>query len=195
MEGIDKLVERALEMRKQGLTEPEIQDELHLSPETVQWLLSGRVKSKKPPSDVYIGWRSIGVRSVRIAMLADIFVDIIDEEMNKRDISADAVLGLSTNGVPLAQSVATNLDTDFIVFTIGEDMESGKFSSNFAGIDGKNVIIVDDVISSGKTMETTIKMVKENGGKAVLGISLINKTKKDDIAGVPIRALIRTIVV
>ena len=84
MEGIEKLVERALEMRKQGLTESEIESELHLSQDTVQWLLSGRVQSKKPPSDVYIGWRSIGARGSRIYLLCEIFADIIEEEMERR---------------------------------------------------------------------------------------------------------------
>lgn len=195
MEGIDKLVERALEMRKQGLTEKEIETELHLSKETVQWLLSGRVKEEKPPSDVYIGWRSIGSRSTRIHLVGEIMADIIEEEMANRDFRVDSLMGLATNGIPLAQSVASILDTDYIIYSVSDDYMGGKLSSNFAGLVNKNVIIVDDVLSSGKTIESAIKAIKESGSNPVLAVVLVNKTKKDDIDGIPVRALVRTIVI
>jgi orotate phosphoribosyltransferase len=195
MEGIEKLVERALEMRKQGLTEKEIEAELHLSQDTVQWLLSERVTSEKPPADVYIGWRSIGSRGSRIYMLCEIFADIIEEEMEKWEFEFDAIMGLAMTGVPLAQATAAVMDKDFIVYTVADDYKSGKISSNFAGLEGKNVVIIDDVISSGKTMRAAIESLKKSGSNPVLGMVLVNKTKQDEIDGLPIRALVRTIVI
>jgi orotate phosphoribosyltransferase len=195
MEGIEKLVERALEMRKQGLTEHEIEEELHLSQDTVQWLLSGQVQSQKPPSDVYVGWRTIGSRSTRIDMLCELFADVIVEEMEKTDTDFDACMGLAMTGVPLAQATAAIMDKDFIIYTVSDDYSHGKLSSNFAGMENKKVIIIDDVISSGKTMKLAIAKLKEMGSEPVLGLVLVNKTKQDDIDGMPIRALIRTIVV
>ena len=195
MEGIEKLVERALEMRKQGLTEKEIENELHLSQDTVQWLLSERVHSEKPPADVYIGWRSIGSRAARIYMLSEIFADIIEEEKDKWEFEFDAIMGLAMTGIPLAQATAAIMDKDFIVYTVADDCQGGKISSNFAGLEGKNVVIIDDVISSGKTMRAAIESLKKSGSNPVLAMVLVNKTKQDEINGMPIRALIRTIVV
>jgi len=195
MEGIEKLVERALEMRKQGLTEKEIENELHLSQDTVAWLLSGRVQSKKPPSDVYIGWRSIGARSSRVYMLCEIFADIIEEEMERREFEFDAIMGLAMTGVPLAQATSAIMDKDLIIYTVADDKQGGKLSSNFAGMEGKNVIIIDDVVSSGETMKSAMKKLKEMGSNPVMGIVLVNKTKQDELDGMPIRALVRTIVI
>src|SRR5437879_53767 len=61
MKSIDALVKKAIELKEKGLSDKEIGDELHLSPETVTWLLSRGVGGGAPPKDVKIGWRSIGV--------------------------------------------------------------------------------------------------------------------------------------
>ncbi len=66
-----------------------------------------------------------------------------------------------------------------------------NYASNYAGIKGKNVILIDDVISSGSTMKEAIKFVREQGGTAVLIMALINKRGEDELDNVPLRALIR----
>lgn len=195
MEGIEKLTERALDMKKAGMSEKEIEGELHLSAETIHWMLTGRSPSKKPPSDVSVGWRSIGVRGERIQMMCGIFADIIKEEMANRRFDFDTVVGLGMNGVPLAQATSQILGKDFAVLNINEDTKDTKIFSNFAGLKNKNVVIIDDVISSGKTMEAALQMLDGLHTKTMLGMVIVNKTKKDDIKGVPIRALIRTIIV
>lgn len=195
MEGIEKLTERALDMKKAGMSEKEIEGELHLSAETIHWMLSGRTQSKKPPTDVFIGWRSIGVRGMRVNMLCEIIADIIKEEATNRRFEFNTVVGLGMNGVPLAQATASILDKDFAILSINEDTKESKIFSNFAGLKDKNVVIVDDVISSGKTMQAAIEMLDGLHTKAMLGVVIVNKTKRDDIKGVPVRALIRTMIV
>src|SRR5213596_2941648 len=70
MKDVNAIAKRALEYKEKGLSEKEIADELHLSPETVTWLLTRGVKGGEPPKDVKIGWRSIGVYGNRIGFMA-----------------------------------------------------------------------------------------------------------------------------
>ena len=73
MKSIDALVDKVLELKKNGLSESEISDELHLSVATVTWLLTRNVKEETPPADVKIGWKSIAVFGHRIGLISSIF--------------------------------------------------------------------------------------------------------------------------
>ena len=68
----------------------------------------------------------------------------------------------------------------------------GLFSSNYASVRNKNVVIIDDVVGSGKTMRRAITVTKKEGGNPVLCVALVNKRSQNDIDGVPLRALVRT---
>ena len=69
MKSVDALVKKAADLKKKGLKEDEIADDLHLSKDTVIWLLTRGVKGGEPPKDVKIGWRSIGVAGSRISAI------------------------------------------------------------------------------------------------------------------------------
>src|SRR2546428_11698050 len=70
MKDVNSIAKRAMEYKEKGLSEKEIGDELHLSPETVTWLLTRGLKGGEPPKDVKIGWRSVGVDGKRSGFLA-----------------------------------------------------------------------------------------------------------------------------
>ena len=72
---------------------------------------------------------------------------------------------------------------------------SGSFSSNYADIKDKNVIIVDDVVGTGDTFMSAIKTIKAEKGNPSLCLAVLNKKKKNDIEGIPLRALIRARVI
>ena len=76
MKDVNAIAKKALEYKEKGLSEKEIADELHLSPETVTWLLTRGVKGGEPPKDVKIGWRSVGVYGNRIGFMAAAMSDI-----------------------------------------------------------------------------------------------------------------------
>jgi orotate phosphoribosyltransferase len=192
MKSIDMLVKKALEYKEKGLSEKEIGDELHLSPRTITWLLTRGMRDKKPPIDVKIGWRSIGVYGSRIGYIASILSDIIVEELDKRGEEADSILGVSINGVPFATLVSEEMDMELMIYRPSPKRKGiGAFSSNYAGVEGKKVVIIDDVLDSGETAKGAIAALQDNGGTAVLVAVVVNKTENDDIVGVPLRALIR----
>ena len=193
MKDVNAIAKKALEFKEKGLSEKEIADELHLSPETVTWLLTRGVKGGEPPKDVKIGWRSIGVYGNRIGFMAAAMSDIALEELEKRQIDADAVIGVAINGIPLASLISEELGKELIIYRPSQERhgKGGAFSSNYASPQGKKVLIVDDVVSTGDTIKGTISDVHEQGGTVVLVVVLVNKTGYDELAGVPLRALIR----
>ncbi|MEE9163964.1 MAG: orotate phosphoribosyltransferase-like protein, partial [Thermoplasmata archaeon] len=118
--------------------------------------------------------------------------DVILEELEKRDLDVDSILGIAINGIPYATLVSEDMGKELVVFRPSQSRpEGGAFSSNYAGVDGKSVVIVDDVLSTGETIRGAIRETQEAGGQVVLTVVLVNKTDRDDVDGVPLRALIR----
>ncbi|MFQ6106604.1 MAG: orotate phosphoribosyltransferase-like protein [Thermoplasmata archaeon] len=194
MKKLDDLVKKALEYKEKGLNEKEIGDELHLSVNTVTWLLTRGMKGGEPPRDVKIGWRSVGVYGSRLGFVAAAMSDIILEEMDKSEEDFDSVAGIAINGVPYATIISEDLERELIVYRPSQERGrgGGAFSSNYANPTGKKVVIVDDVLSSGDTIRGAIDDIQACGGTPVLSVVFVNKTANDEILGVPLRALVRS---
>ena len=188
---IEELRITAANLRKDGLNSQQIADELSLSQDTISWLLAGS-KSDDRPTDVRIGWRTIGVKPNRIAAVGTIMADVADEELGFENI--DTAVGISINGITFAHEVARNLDCEFTVYrtTDGGD-GSGSLSNKYGQVAGKKIIIIDDVLSTGKTMSKTINSIRGAGGEVGLVIVLVNKTMRNEIEGVPLRGVIRAV--
>jgi orotate phosphoribosyltransferase len=189
MKETDSLIKKALKYKESGLTDYEIGEELNVSKETATWLLT-RGKNKKPEGDLKVGWRSIGVSPSRIGSISYALTDIIMEEMGKRELDLEAVVGIAINGIPFAMYVAEELCLDFVVFRPHHE-KVGAFSSNYATVTDKNVVIVDDVVGTGETFKSAIKAIKAEKGNPVLCVCILNKRSMNDIGDVPLRSLIR----
>jgi len=190
---IEELKAYASNLMKEGLNTQQIADELSLSQDTITWLLSGTGDSERP-SDVRIGWRTLGVRPQRIAAVGSIMADVADEELGYENI--DTVVGISINGIAFAYEVSRVLESDMPVFrTTDEGEGSGSLSNKYGQVAGKRVVIIDDVLSSGKTMSKTIQSIRAAGGEVGLAIVLVNKTTRNEIDDVPLRGLVRAVVV
>ncbi|UCH72454.1 MAG: orotate phosphoribosyltransferase-like protein [Thermoplasmatales archaeon] len=190
MKEIETLIKKASKYKESGLTEHEIAEELNVSKDTVLWLLSKGTK-KKPEGDVKIGWRSIGVYSSRIESVSEALCDIILEECEE---GVDSIVGIAINGIPYATFVSNMLGLELAVFRPHHE-KSGVFSSNYAGVKGKKVVLIDDVVGTGDTFKSAIQATKKENGKPVLCISVLNKKAQNSIDGVPLRALIRARVI
>jgi orotate phosphoribosyltransferase len=193
MKEIDALIKKALKYKGSGLTNHEIAEELNVSKETAVWLLN-KAKEKKPGGDVKIGWRSIGVYPTRIASISDALCDIILEEEEMGDFEVDTVVGIAINGIPYATFIADQLGLELAVFRPHHE-KSGAFSSNYAGVGQKQVVLIDDVVGTGETFRNAIKTTLTEKGKPLLCVALLNKRTQNDIDGVPLRALIRARVI
>jgi len=191
---IENMAMKANELREEGHTTREIGQEMHLSKATIEWLLAKQVSSnfnERLPPDVKVGWRSIGVSGSRINSIAEIMADIILEEQEKREFDFDMIAGITNNGIPLATVISDLLGADFGMIRPSREGTQTNYASNYASLKNKNVVIVDDVISTGSTTKEAIKFVKEKEGNPVMVIVLINKKPDDELEKVPLRALIR----
>jgi orotate phosphoribosyltransferase len=192
MKSLEELYSRAMELKNKGMSDKEISTELHLSVNTITWLLSKDLKGSRI-SDTKIGWRSIGVFGNRIEKIAEIMADIVTEEVPDDEFTS--VMGITINGIPYATMMSDLLERELIVYRPHPSRKEGLFSSNFAGVSGKKIVIVDDVISTGETMKRTIDDVRNKGGEVSLCVVLVSKLSTDEINGVRVRSLIRATMV
>lgn len=192
---MEKMSLKAKELKSKGHSTREICQEMHLAQVTIEWLLAKQASNNftdNVPADVKVGWRTIGVSGTRIQAIAEIMADVILEEQENRQFELDMIAGLTNNGIPLATIISDILGLDFGMIrpSRGEGNET-NYASNYAGLNDKHVVIIDDVVSSGSTAIEAVDFVKKEGGTPVLIIVLINKKADDEINEVPLRALIR----
>ena len=190
---IEELTVLATNLRKEGLNTQQIADELSLSQDTITWLLTGSASDTRP-TDVRIGWRTLGVRPARLAAVGSIIADVVEEEVGLDGV--ETVVGISINGIAFAYEAASLLNSEMTVFRTTDGGEGdGSLSNKYGQVAGKKVVIIDDVLSSGVTMTKTINAIRTAGGEVVLAIVLVNKTTRNEIEGVPLRGLIRAVAV
>ena len=195
----NKLIQKAQELREHGFTTGEIADELNVSMDTARWLTLQKADEEKIEStgDFAINWKSIGGNSTRLSYVSGALSDLALTHGE-----ADVVLGIAVSGIPFATTMAdyledmTGLDTSLAIFHPNKHRkdqtdDEGTISTNFGSVEGKKVIIVDDVITSGKTAKEVIHTVKDQGGEPTCVIVLIDKAGLSELEGVPVESLIK----
>jgi len=191
---LEEMAAKAKELKDKGQTNREIGHEMHLGQPTIDWLLAKQASGdfdEAPPPDVKVGWRTIGVSGSRVQAIAEIMADVILEEQDNLGFELDMVAGVTNNGIPLATMVSDLLGVDFGMIRPSREGTHINYASNYAGLKGKNIVLIDDVVSSGSTAEEVIKFVRAREGVPVLAMVLINKKADNKIDDVPLRALIR----
>jgi orotate phosphoribosyltransferase len=197
-----ELIKKANELRSRGFTTGEIADELNVSKDTARWLTLQSTGKKmgeskeKAPVDFAINWESLGGSSARLRYVSAAMAD-----MALKHGTADVVVGIAVSGVPFATMMAdvmdveSGLETSIAVFhpikhRKGEDA-AGAISSNFASVSGKRVVIVDDVITSGRTIKEVINVLKDQGAIPTAVTVLIDKKGISQVSDVPVESLIQ----
>ena len=196
MKNIGELIQRALELQQSGLSEGQIADELNVSRETATWLLAHSSKGdiSQVPKDIYVNWSNIGRSSRRLSLMSSALSDLIFESLDNYEDHVDVVVGVALSGVPIASLIAEEMEAELAVFQSNKHLQNestGMFSQNFSKINGKNCIIVDDVVTTGTTIKEVITLLKENkANPAAIGV-LIDKKGIDSIDGIPLNSLLR----
>ena len=202
MNNIETLIKKATELKSEGLVEGQISEELNVSSETVTWLLTHAetTGTGQGPKDISVDWSMIGKSAYRLSHVSQALSDIIDESLISSDSGVDVVVGIALSGLPLASMVANDLSAELAVYTPSKQMLSqegkklrGNLSANFSDVNDKECIIIDDVVTSGRTLEETVEYLDEHGAKINAIAVLIDKKGTDEIAGVPVVSLLKVI--
>ena len=194
-----KLIKKAQELRQHGFTTGEIADELNVSMDTARWLTLQKPAEEKPeaPVDFFINWKRLGGNSTRLRYVSGALSD-----MALSHGEAEVILGIAVSGIPFATMMAdfledmSGVETSLAVYhphkhRKEKDDGEGAISTNFGSVEGKKVVIVDDVITSGKTVKEVIHAVKDHGGEPIAVTVLIDKSGLSEIEEVPIESLIK----
>ena len=197
----NELIQKAQELRKHGFTTGEIADELNVSMDTARWLTLQKPRDEKPeaPVDFAINWQSLGGNSTRLIYDSGALSD-----MALSHGEADVIVGIAVSGIPFATMMAdfledmSGVETSLAVFHPNKHRKQndigdgeGAISENFGSVEGKKVVIVDDVITSGNTVTEVLETVKDHGGEPIAVTVLIDKAGLSEIDGVPVESLIK----
>ena len=102
---------------------------------------------------------------------------IIKEKL--KDEKVDIVVGPAMGGIIIAYELGRALKVPAI-FTERENNEM-TLRRGFEIKEGQNVLVVEDVVTTGKSSLETIKVIEEYGGKVVGIASLVDRTGGKDI--------------
>lgn len=191
MTKIETLVEKARKLKEKGLTTEEIADELNVSRDTALWLLT-RV-SETPPSDIYVEWRELTVPR-RLRHIAAAIADMICCEIKE---GPEVVVGIATSGIPLAAMVAEELGAELSIYyprkfkVEDEKPRGGILSENFARVAGKKCVIIDDIISTGKSIREAAEVIEAHEGKVLGAAVIVNKRGGDEIDSLQILSMLK----
>ncbi|UCE98161.1 MAG: orotate phosphoribosyltransferase [Dehalococcoidia bacterium] len=106
--------------------------------------------------------------------------------------SIEVVSGPTTGGIILAYEVAKQLGVRGI-FAEKEGVDRRAFKRGFGIKQGERVLVVDDILTTGKSIREVLALINEQGGQ-VIGIGvLVDRSEKEHDFGVPLFSCMRSI--
>jgi len=157
------------------------------------------------PRDFCINWAAIGSNTRRLTLISWALADLIRDTIERGEFEeAEVIAGVEASGIPIGFVIAEELELPFTIVrtrphmqkktavTSLQTMPSG-ISATFADVANRKVILVDDVASTGETLSAAIRMLREAKAKPVGIVVLIDKQARQNIGGVPLKALIRVV--
>jgi orotate phosphoribosyltransferase len=197
MSSLDDLIRRARQLHAEGHSQSQISDELNLSMETVTYLLM-KEREGVVPRDILIDWTSVSRRADLLDDLAALMIGRSRAPEGKAGGEGEeptAVVGIALSGVPLATLIALQEGLQLAVYFPSRhstaDPPVGSLSANFAAVDGEECVIVDDVITSGRTLGEAVEYLRGHGAVPLAIWVIFDKRGLREIDGVPVRSLFR----
>jgi len=147
-------------------------------------------------SSVYINKDAVYLHTGSISKLCQEMARPYDEQ------AIDVVVGPAMGGIILAQWVAHHLNarrtSGEVLAVYAEKGSDGVNKQFFFGrgydkyVPGKNVLVVEDVLTTGGSVRQVVDLVRSHGGNVVGLAALCNRgnVQPEAIGGVPVHALI-----
>jgi orotate phosphoribosyltransferase len=108
-----------------------------------------------------------------------------------RLLDVETVAGPTTGGIILAHEVARQLGVRAIYAERRENGTGREFRRGFALRPGERVVVVDDIMTTGGSVQETLDAVRSGGGRVVGAAVLVDRSGGAADVGVPIEALWR----
>ncbi len=108
-----------------------------------------------------------------------------------RGLDVATVAGPTTGGIILAHEVARQLGVRAVYAERDEFGRGRTFRRGFQLTPGERVLVVDDIMSTGGSVQETIDAVRASGASVVAAAVLVDRSSGADL-GVPLVALWRT---
>ena len=197
MSSLDELIRRARLLHAEGHSQSQISDELNVSMETVTYLLM-KEREGAFPKDVLIDWSPVSGRADLLDDLAALMAARSRSPGGDKWESGPGpmtVVGIALSGVPLATLIGLQEGLKLAVYYPSRhstaDPPVGSISENFAPVKGEDCIIVDDVITSGRTLREAVDYLRGHGANPLAIWVIFDKRSLRDIDGVPVMALFK----
>jgi orotate phosphoribosyltransferase len=201
MSSLDDLIAKAKLLHADGHTPNQIADELNLSIETTTWLLTQQ-KGGEVPKDVHIDWTAVSTHAdllgdIAIMMLKRFLHAQIEGRGGERvaEDEPDVLIGVAQSGIPIATLIASEYDAQIAIYHPAKhaagERAVGSMSGNFAQIRGERCLIVDDVITSGRTMKEMVEYLRKHGAHPLAIAVIFDKRGLQDVDGVPVYSLFK----
>ena len=99
-------------------------------------------------------------------------MNLMGTYLKTRGLWKPYVLAPDDGAIPLAKTVSAALRTEYAWFEKSRDKVTGAVSTSGKDVDlkGRDAVIVDDVISTGKTIANTSQIAKKQGAERVIAV-------------------------
>lgn len=199
MSSLDELIQKAKMLLSEGHSPGQIADELSLSMDTVTWLLTQK-KGDTAPKDVHIDWTVVSSNGLLLDGIASLMIERYycahpqeTSEGQCPSLGNCAIVGIAISGIPLATLIAQKEQMKLAIYhpTKHSSVENpiGSISGNFSPVSGECSIIVDDVITSGKTMIEVVRYLRRHKATPLAIWVLFDKLGIKEVEGVPVHSL------
>ncbi|TAJ45773.1 orotate phosphoribosyltransferase-like protein [Methanofollis fontis] len=199
MTSLDDLIGKARMLLSDGHSPEQISDELSLSMETVTWLLTQH-GGAEAPKDVHIDWTAVSSDAGMLDLTASMMIRryeiaVTDGQglLNPEEAGFETVVGISFSGVPMATMIAQGTDSRLAIYHPAKHNPAknkvGSISGSFAPVTGRQCVIVDDVITTGKTLHEVVDYLRSHGARPVAIWVLFDKRGIRSVEGVPVFSL------
>ena len=147
----------------------------------VKALLFGNFTLKSGKESLYFFNISAFLESGYISNLADLF----SQKIIQSEIEFEVIFGPAYKGIPLAAAVATKLNQQLskpisICFDRKEKKDHGEGGVLVGSVKDKKVLIIDDVLTAGTALKSSIDLIKEAEGVVSAAIVALDRQEIED---------------
>ena len=147
----------------------------------VKALLFGNFILKSGRESLYFFNISAFLESGYISNLADLF----SQKIIQSEIEFEVIFGPAYKGIPLAAAVATKLSQQLskpiaVCFDRKEKKDHGEGGVLVGSVKDKKVLIIDDVLTAGTALKSSINLIKEAEGVVSAAIVALDRQEIED---------------